>query len=337
MKLLILGGTVFLGPHLVAAARAAGHEVTLFHRGRHGADLFPDVETIQGDRDGGLALLAGRHWDAAIDTSGYVPRLVHDSAAALAETVDHYTFISTLSVFADFRTPGMDESAPLGTLPDPATEEVTGETYGPLKALCEAAAEAALPGRVLTIRPGLLVGPGDPTDRFTYWPRRVAAGGEVLAPGRPGRPVQFIDARDLAEWTIRMVTAGRTGIYNAAGPAAPLAMQTLLDTCRAASGSTARVTWVDEPFLLAAEVAPWSELPLWVPESDESYAGFSAVDCRKAGAAGLTFRPLAATVRDTLAWDAGRPVEARRAGSLTPEREAALLAAWHAGATPPAP
>ncbi len=207
MKLLVLGGTVFLGRHLVEAATARGHSVTLFNRGQHNPELYPEVEKLRGDRDSDLSALQGRRWDAVIDTCGYLPRAVRASAELLADAVDHYTFISSISVYADFHTPAMDESAPVGTLADETVEEVTGETYGPLKALCEQAAERALPGRVLNIRPGLIVGPHDPTDRFTYWPVRVARGGEVLAPGRPHVPVQVIDGRDLAEWTVRMVEA----------------------------------------------------------------------------------------------------------------------------------
>jgi 2'-hydroxyisoflavone reductase len=326
MKLLILGGTVFLGRALVEAARARGHEVTLFNRGRHNADLFPEVAKLRGDRNGDLDALKGRQWDAVIDTCGYVPREVRPSAELLADSVSHYTFISSISVYSDFSQPDMDESGPLGVLEDETTEEVTGETYGPLKALCERAAEAALPGRTLHIRPGLIVGPHDPSDRFTYWPRRIAQGGDVLAPAPPDQLVQWIDVRDLAEWNIRLVEQGVTGIYNATGPDAPLTMQRLLETCRAVTGSAARLVWVDEAFLLEQGAVPWMEIPLWVPASEG--AGFSAVNCRKAIASGLTFRPLADTVRDTLAWDATRPQDAELRAGLKPEKEAALLQAW---------
>jgi 2'-hydroxyisoflavone reductase len=328
VKLLILGGTVFLGRHLVEVAQARGHEVTLFNRGQHGADLFPEVEKLRGDRDGGLDALRGMRWDAVIDPSGYIPRLVRASAEALADSVNHYTFISSISVFKDFSQRGMDETAPVGTLDDESVEQVTGETYGPLKALCEQAVEQAMPGRVLTIRPGLIVGPYDPTDRFTYWPARVALGGEVLAPGRAERAVQIIDGRDLAEWNIRLVEARHTGILNATGPAYELTMGEVLDTARSVTGSDALVTWVSEEFLLAQGVTPWSEVPMWVPESDPSMAGFSHVDISHAIETGLTFRPLADTVRDTLAWDATRPADLPRRAGLTREREAELLAAW---------
>ena len=329
MKLLILGGTVFVGRHLVEAALAHNHEVTLFNRGQHNADLFPDVETLHGDRDGGLDPLKGRRWDAVVDTCGYVPRVVRASADLLSRAVDHYTFISSISVYRDVSRPAVDESGAVGTLEDTATEEVTGDTYGPLKALCEQAVEESVPGRTLVVRPGLIVGPHDPTDRFTYWPRRVARGGDVLAPGRPDEAVQFIDVRDLAAWTLRMVEARHTGTYNATGPADPLTMGGLLDVCNRELGGAAHFVWVDEPFLLREGVGPWIELPLWI--SDEmDMRGLSATDCGKAITAGLTFRPLAETVRDTQAWDATRPADTAHAAGLRPEREAELLDKWRA-------
>ncbi|HZO86929.1 MAG TPA: NAD-dependent epimerase/dehydratase family protein [Chthonomonadaceae bacterium] len=324
MNLLILGGTVFVGRHLVEAALARGHTVTLFNRSQHNPELFPEVEKLRGDRDGDLGALQGRHWDAVLDTCGYVPRIVRASAELLADAVPHYTFISSISVYKDLSIPGMDENAPVGTLEDETTEEITAETYGPLKVLCEQAAEEAMPGRVLTIRPGLIVGPHDPTDRFTYWPHRVAQGGEVLAPGRPEQTVQFIDARDLAEWNIRLIEAGQTGVYNATGPDYPLTMGRLLDECKAVGGSDARFTWASQEFLQQEGVQPWTELPLWVPEEPDM-AGFNAVNCDKAIAAGLTFRPLSDTIRDTLAWDATRPADREWRAGLKPERERELL------------
>ena len=333
MKLLILGGTVFLGRALVSAALAAGDEVTLFNRGRHNPELYPAIEKLRGDREAGaagLAALGGRHWDAAIDTNGYLPRIVAESARALAGAVEHYTFISSISVFGDLSQHGADESAPVGTLADPTVETISGETYGPLKALCEQAAEAAMPGRALIIRPGLIVGPHDPTDRFTYWPVRMARGGEVLAPGRPGWPTQIIDVRDLAEWTLQMVRRRATGIFNATGPAEPLPFGYVLEAGKAVSASDAQVTWVGEQFLLDQGVQPWSELPLWVPELDPSMAGFNSVNCSRAIEHGLTFRPLAQTIADTLAWHAGRPADHEWRAGLSAAREAELLSAWHA-------
>jgi 2'-hydroxyisoflavone reductase len=328
MDILIIGGTVFLGRALVEAARARGHALTLFNRGRSNPELALDAEQIHGDRAGDLSALAGRRWDAVIDTCGYVPRIVRHSAAALAGATDHYTFISSISVYASTREPGVDESAPVGVIEDPTVEKVTGETYGPLKALCEQAAEEELPGRVLVIRPGLIVGPNDPTDRFTYWPARVARGGEVLAPGRPDRATQVIDVRDLAEWTIALVEGRQTGVYNATGPDHVLTMGELLDTSREVSDSDARTVWVDEGFLLEQGVGPWMELPLWLPESDPDAAGFSAIDVSKAIAAGLRFRPLRETVRATLEWAGTRPPEYAWRAGLAPDKEQALLKAW---------
>ena len=333
MDLLILGGTVFLGRALVEAALQRGHRVTLFNRGQSNPGLFPDVEQIHGDRKFDLTPLDGRLWDAAIDPSGYVPRVVRMSAEKLAGAVGHYTFISSLSVYAGFSQLGIDESAPVGKLEDETVEEVNGETYGPLKALCEQEAERAMPGRALILRPGLIVGPHDPTDRFTYWPHRVARGGEVLAPGRPDKVVQFIDVRDLAEWTIRMVEANQTGIFNANGPDYMLTMEGTLETCKEVSVSDAIFTWVSDEFLLARKVEPWIGLPLWIPDTDPDSAGFYAFDCSKAMAAGLTFRPLADTVAATLAWEAPRPEDHAWRAGIPREREAELLEEWRGEAS----
>jgi 2'-hydroxyisoflavone reductase len=331
MKILIIGGTIFLGRHLVEAAQARGHEVTLFNRGKHNPELFPDVEKIRGDRDveTDFAPLMARGFDAVVDTCGYVPRVVSQSARALAGTVQRYCFISSISVYADFTRPGIDETAAVGTLSDPTVEEVTGETYGPLKALCEAAAERELPGRALVIRPGLIVGPHDPTDRFTYWPHRIADGGDILAPDTSDIQTQFIDVRDLAEWNIRMFETGATGVYNATGPAKPLTLGALFETCRIASGSDARFVWIPEAFLKQHDVKPWVELPLWIPES-MGEPGHDTISVAKAVAAGLSFRPLSDTVRDTLAWDAGRPQENAWRATLSREKERAVLGAWAA-------
>ncbi|MEP7199222.1 MAG: epimerase, partial [Chloroflexota bacterium] len=255
-------------------------------------------------------------------------RLVRASAELLADHVAHYTFISSISVFADFKTPGMDEAAPVGKIADETVEQITGETYGPLKALCEQAAARAMPGRTLTIRPGLIVGPHDPTDRFTYWPVRIARGGEVLAPNRPGYVVQIVDVRDLAEWNIRMVEAKQVGVFNATGPDYPLTMGQVLDESKAVTGSDATFTWVSEEFLQQQGATPWTEVTLWLPEKGNE--GFATVNVSKAIGAGLTFRPLADTIRDTLAWDAARPADTVWRNGIKPEREEAWLAAWHA-------
>lgn len=347
MRILILGGTIFLGRHFVQAALARGHEVTLFHRGQRGADLFPGVEKLHGERDGDLAALRGRSWDAVVDTSGYTPWAVRASAEALAGSIGHYTFVSSISVYAHFRDPGMNESASVGKLSaedlararslaavGPIPAATYAEMYGPLKALCEREVEAALPGRALVVRPGLIVGPFDYSDRFTYWPSRVARGGEVLAPGRPERPVQFVDARDLASWMVALAETRRTGTYNATGPDRRLTMGELLEECVRLTGSGAQLAWVDGAALVAAGAKPWSELPLWLPEeANPEMAGFMRVDCRKAWSDGLAFRPIAETIRDTLAWDAARPAGEERRAGLSPEREAELFEACRAART----
>ena len=327
MELLIIGGTRFLGRALVDEARAAGHTLTLFNRGRSNPALYPDVEQLHGDRDGGLAALAGRRWDAVIDTCGYVPRVVRAAAAFLAPAVEHYTFISTMSVYAEPLAEGTDEAAPVGTIPDESIEEISGGSYGPLKALCERAATEAMDGRALHVRSGLIVGPHDASDRFSYWPARVARGGEMLAPVSPGYGVQFIDVRDLAAWTLRATAARLTDAYNVTGPERPLPIGRLLDAARDLTGSDARFTWVPDDFLTAHDVGPYVELPLWVPAEA---GGFNSFNIDRALAAGLTFRPVAETVADTLAWLATRPADTVWRAGLPAEREAQLLAEWHA-------
>ncbi len=302
--------------------------MTLFNRGQSAPELFPEAERLVGDRDGDLAALEGRRWDAVLDTCGYVPRVVRASAQALAPNAGHYVFVSSLSVYPDATPPGYDETAPVGTLDDPAVEEVTGETYGPLKALCEQEVDQAFAGRSLVVRPGLIVGPFDPTDRFTYWPVRVARGGEVLAPAPPEYRVQFIDVRDLAAWTLRLIERRATGVYNATGPAGQLSLGELLDACRTVSNSDATFTWTEPAFLADQGVEPWSEIPLWIP--GEAYEGFMAADTTKAIRSSLAFRPLEETVGDTLAWHATRPADHELQAGLPAEREAALLDAWRA-------
>jgi len=324
MHILILGGTVFLGRHILDAALAAEHEVTLFNRGRHPIRLPQAVERLYGDRDGNLAALAGRRWDAVIDTCGYVPRIVRASANLLADAAPHYTFVSSISVYRDLSAAGIDETAPLGELEDAATEKITGQTYGPLKAACEQVVMEAYPTGALCVRPGLIVGPHDPTDRFTYWPSRVARGGRVLVPGHPEREVQFIDVRDLAEWIVRMVERRRTGVFNATGPARPLTMLALLETCRKVAASDADFVWLEDEFLIEQGVHPYTEAPLWVPGTHDT------VDCHLAISEGLVFRLLEETIQDTLVWDRTRPNGAVRAAGLKPEREQELLSAWSA-------
>lgn len=328
MDLLVLGGTVFLGRTLVELALRDGHVVTLFNRDKSNPELFQDVEKIQGDRGEELSALAGRRWDAVIDTCGYLPRVVRKSAQTLAGVVDHYTFISSISVYADSSQPGVDESAPTGKLADETVEEITGDTYGPLKAVCEGAVESAFPARSLVVRPGLIVGPHDPTDRFTYWPWRVMQGGEVLAPGRPDRPIQFIDVRDLANWIIRAIEARLVGVYNTVSPPNAITMGSLLATTREVSQSDTRFTWVSEEYLLEQDVASWSEMPLWVPESNPEYAGFFAFESRKAMEAGLQFRPVRDTLQATIEWALTRPIAHQWRAGITRAREVELLQIW---------
>lgn len=334
-KILFLGGTGFLGPVTVEAALARGHEVTLFNRGRTNPHLFPDLEKLVGDRKAGeLDALKGRSWDAVIDTSAYYPRAVREAMDALRGNVGHYTLITTISVYKGYEKIGIVESDALATLPEGVeadTEKVDGLTYGPLKAMCEYAAEEGMPGRVASIRPGLIVGRGDPTDRFTYWPVRVSRGGEVLAPGTAEDRVQFIDVRDLGEWTVRVVEQGDTGAFNATGPLGGMGMGAMLESCRRASGSDASFVWADAEFLREHEVRPWADMPVWLPPTEE-YAGFGTVDVSKAVGRGLTFRGAEDTVKDTLAWWSTLPEErrAKMKAGLTAERESELLAALRA-------
>jgi 2'-hydroxyisoflavone reductase len=328
MKILILGGTVFLGYHLVQSATKAGHDITIFTRGKTNPDLFPEVEKLVGDRDGDLTALVGRRWDAVIDTSGYIPRVVRDSVNLLADATDHYTFISSISVYRDFLKPGVHELSPTSELEDLSSEDVS-VAYGELKALCEQEVQSGMPDRALLIRPGLIVGPRDPTDRFTYWPARISKGGSVLAPGNPDANLQFIDVRDLADWIIRMVEAHQIGVYNATGPDYMLTMQSFLEQCREVSGSNAHFTWVDNEFLLQQGAGPWIELPLWIPgvgETEKVTYMLSAY-VEKAIAAGLTFRPLREIIQDTLEWDLTRLNSSRKAG-MALDREARLLDQW---------
>jgi len=334
LRILILGGTGFTGPYQVRYALIRAHKVTTFNRGKtHPGELPNEVEQLVGDRNGQLDVLKGRKWDVVIDNPTTLPAWVRDSAQILKENVERYVFISTISVDAD-TSKGVDENAPLAKYEgaDPYKETLQAmkassyKTYGPLKALSEKEAEKWFPGKTLIIRPGLIVGQRDETDRFTYWPVRIERGGEVLAPGTPTDPVQFIDARDLAEWTIRMVENRETGIYNATGPAKPLAIGEMLDQIKAALNSDATFTWVTADFLEKQKVEAWSDMPVWTGE--ESGMARTHITC--ALAQGLTFRPLAETARDTLAWFKSQPQDRQsklRAG-LTPEREAEVLTAW---------
>ncbi len=325
MRILIIGGTRFLGRHLVESALAHSHDVTLFNRGKSNPGLFPQLETIIGDREQDVNKLEGRIWDAVIDVAGYVPRIVRLSAEILKENVARYVFISTISVYADFKTVRIDESYPVGKLENETVEEITGETYGPLKALCEQAVQDIYGERALIVRPGLIVGPHDPTDRFTYWPVRVARGGDVLAPQKPEAAIQVIDVRDLADFTIKLIQDNASGIYNATGPDYGLTIGKLLEVSKQASNSNADFKWASVDFLNQHKVEAWSDMPTWVPD-DEEGVGFSRIDVSKAINAGLKFRPLEETVRDTLAWAQTRPLDHEWRAGLTAERETQALA-----------
>ncbi len=329
-SILILGGTGFLGPHVVTAAQARGHTLTLFNRGKTHPGLFPNVEKLQGDRDGKLDALKGRTWDAVVDTSGYVPRIVKMSAELLAPSVKHYIFISTISVYDADRIPNADETAPLLKLADP-TNEVVRENYGALKAACEAAAEVAMPGRVANIRPGLIIGPGDPTGRFSHWPTRMAEGGEVLVPGDGTTPVQYVDGRDLGNWIVRCVEDNTTGIYNALGPETKQTMKEAMEACNRAAGNKAQLTWVPNDFLTKQNVSGWQDMPMWIDLSD--MPGFGTMVNKKAVAKGLQFRPLEDTAKDTLAWLETLPPDEKakaRSSGIKRDKEEAVLAAWKA-------
>ncbi len=339
MSILILGGTGFTGPFQVRYALARGHKVTVFNRGKtHPGELPAGVEQLVGDRNGKLDALKGRKWDVVIDNPTSLPVWVRDVGKVLQGNVDRYIFISTISVYADTSKPGVDENAPVAKYEGKDAMKETRESliaskfalYGPLKALSEKEAEKWFPGKTLIIRPGLIVGPGDESDRFTYWPVRIDRGGEVLAPGDPKDPVQFIDARDLAEWTIRMAEQRETGIYNATGPASPLGIGEMLNQIKSGLKSDATLTWVKADFLEKEKVAPWSDMPVWIPPTGEE-AGASQVSNKRALAKGLTFRPLAETARDTLSWFKSQPAErqAKLKAGITPEREKEVLAAWH--------
>ena len=335
LRILILGGTGFIGPYQVRYALSRGHKVTTFNRGKtHPGELPGEVEQLIGDRNGQLEALKDRQWDVVIDNPTTLPAWVRDAAQILKGNVDRYVFISTISVYAD-TSKGVDETAPLAKYDgaDPFKETLEAmrasgyKTYGPLKALSEQETEKWFPGKVLIIRPGLIVGPRDETDRFTYWPVRIDRGGDVLAPGMSNDPVQFIDARDLAEWTIRMVENRETGTYNATGPAKSLGIGGMLDGIKRALNANAKFTWVPADFLKQQKVEAWSDMPVWTGEE----SGMARASISRALAEGLTFRPLADTARDTLAWFQSQPPDrqAKMKAGLSPEREAEVLAVWH--------
>jgi 2'-hydroxyisoflavone reductase len=321
VKLLVLGGTKFLGRATVESALERGHEVTLFNRGETNAELFPEAEKLRGDRTHDLSVLQGREWDAVLDSAGYLPAVVRASAEALADATPYYLFVSSVSAYAD-QGRRNDEQSPLAELGDEPDDRLTEDfsNYGALKALCEEAVRDIYGGRSAVARPGLIVGAHDPTGRFTYWPHRVARGGEVLGPAPPERQVQFVDVRDLGDWFVELLEQRISGAFNATRPG--VSFEELLDTCREVADSDATFTWVPDALLAEHEVGEWMELPLWL--NDPGLAGMLDADVSLAVGAGLTFRPLTDTVRDTL-----ESAELVDGVGLTPEREAELLAAAH--------
>ncbi len=338
LRILILGGTGFIGPYQVRYAVDRGHRVTVFNRGRRQADLPNEVEHLIGDRNDDLDALVGRDWDVVIDNPTVLPFWVRDAASLLRDHADQYIFISSISVYADPSEPGLDETTALAEYDgaDPMAETMetfqaaSGRLFGPLKALSEQEAEKWFPGRTTIVRPGLIVGPGDPTDRFTYWPVRVARGGEVLAPGTPEDPVQVVDARDLSQWIIRVAEQNATGAFNATGPERPAPMGSVLGAMEPLAEEPVRFTFVDADFLSDQGVRPWSDMPAWVPPVGSS-AGLLQVSNQRAVEQGLTFRPIADTARDTLAWFRDLPQERQQSmlAGISAEREAEVLQAWH--------
>ena len=328
MNLLILGGTSFLGRHLSEIALNQGHKVTLFNRGKTNPSLFPRAEHIKGDRDGGMHGLEGRAWDAVVDTSGYIPRIVKQGLSVLSGKVGHYIFISSISAYSDFNSPDIHESTPTAVLDDPQIEDITGETYGGLKALCEQAVWKTFSEKTMIVRPGLIVGPHDSTDRFTYWPHRIMQGGDILAPGRHERPVQFIDVRDLASWILLAVEDQLKGIFNATGPLNQLTMGQFLECCKSTLNPKSELIWVEDEFLLESKIGAWSELPLWIPDSQLNFLGFMQCNCKKAIDHGLQFRPMAETITDTCKWNLTRPSDYKWKSGLLENREQEILEQW---------
>ena len=326
LKILILGGTRFLGPATVDAALARGHEVTLFNRGKSNPHMYPKLEKLRGDRDGKLEALEGREWDGVIDTSAYVPRIADMSAKLLKDSVGHYVFVSTISVYPTFGLSDeeINEDTPVGTLEDDATEKVTGRTYGPLKALCEQAVEKHFEGRAAHVRPGLIVGPRDSSDRFTTWPRRVAQGGEMLCPGDGSCSFQVIDARDLGEWMIHILENRIAGTFNATGPRGRANYREMLGALKMGLNTETTLTWVDEEFMQAQGLKPYPHLPMWGPKGTMPY-----VDCSRGVAKGLAFRPVVETSRDLLKWVAEERGDRPWRLGIPADKEKAVLKAWH--------
>jgi 2'-hydroxyisoflavone reductase len=336
LRILVLGGTRFIGIYMTRLALQRGHTVTLFNRGQTNPQLFPKLELLKGDRDGELDALRGRKWDVVIDNSGFVPRHVRLAAQLLAANVRQYLFVSSVSVYASFAT-APDEDSAVGKLADERVEKVDENTYGPLKALCEHAAAAAMPGRVTVLRPGYIVGPDDNSDRFTYWPARAARGGEMLAPDGPGDPIQFVDVRDLAQFTLDVLERNLTAVFNVISPPGRFTMGDLLAESVRSANSLAkpiiapRPVWVAPEFMRQHNVALATDMPIWADPSGAD-AAFAKINVARALQAGFTIRPIKDTVYDTLAWHLQRPESERsplKAG-IDPAREREVLDAWHA-------
>ena len=332
LRILILGGTGFIGPHQVEYALSRGHSVTLFNRGMTNPDLFPEVEKLIGDRNDNLEALKGREWDVVIDNPARDPAWVRLSADVLKDAVQQYLFISTLSVFADDGIVDQDENGVVAEYDEEAGEVITGSAYGGMKILCERAAEAVFPGRTTVVRPGLITGPGDPTMRFPYWPVRVDRGGEVLVPGQYSDPIQWIDARDLAEFAVSLCERSVFGTFNTCGPAQePFPVGRMLEEIRDGLGAEATFTWVDEDFLREEGVLQQLDSLGSTTVRAPGLEGYNQYNVDKAVAEGLTFRPIGVTARDTVDWYYSTPEEERpQSRAPSPEREAELLAAWHA-------
>jgi 2'-hydroxyisoflavone reductase len=329
LRILVLGGTGFIGPHMVREALVRGHDVSLFNRGRTNDDLFPDLTTYLGDRNNKLDALEGQAWDAVIDNSGYVPRHVADSARLLAGAADQYLFISSISVYASFGVAN-EENSPLATMPDETVEEVTGETYGPMKALCEQRAREEFGAdRVTVLRPTYICGPGDHTDRYSYWPVRTMKGGEMLWPGSPSDPIQIVDVRDLATFTVDCLEKRVTGTYNTATPPGEFTMGDLLADCRAVTAADVAPVWVDTDFVREHELVAGRDLPIWSPPDGEE-GKVALTSGAAAYEKGLRIRPTRETARDTIRWWKTLPAErtATLKAGLDPAQEARLLAEW---------
>ncbi|HLA72144.1 MAG TPA: NAD-dependent epimerase/dehydratase family protein [Steroidobacteraceae bacterium] len=333
LKVLILGGTGFIGPHFVRVLTEVGHTVTLFNRGKRDPEAKPGVEQLLGDRNGQVDALKGRDWDVCIDNSGYKPSQVKLTADLLQPHIKHYIFISSVSAYADYISTSIDEDYKLASLKDPSNEEVTGETYGGLKVLCEQIVQKTYGKNANVIRPTYIAGPGDPTDRFTYWPVRVSRGGEMLAPGTAADPIGYIDVRDLADFVRVCVEKRIGGVYNLCNQPRSATIGELLEKSKRICGADTTFSWASAEFLdkhgMNEESAPPNAIPIWTPPSGDS-AGFALIKCDRAVAKGLKFRALETTVRDTLEWQKTRPPERQtlRAG-LPPEKENELLKALH--------